>query len=168
MKPGRFAPFSPLSSCKSSRSYIPSHTWATISNERSRAAWSWICAVIISSSAPVRSANRSSPARTVAGEPTTAHASASSASRAPAATSRLDSRSTGGGSGPGVPRRRLTNCLLLRGEQQGGFVVGLGGEDVDAGHHVRLLERRGGLEACAVDLERRPSGTSGAKCEANA
>ncbi len=44
-------------------------TSATISNERSRAWWSKICDVIISSSAPVRATKASIAARTVAGEP---------------------------------------------------------------------------------------------------
>ena len=40
------------------------------SYDRSRAAWSWIAAATISSSAPVSATNASRPARTVSGEPT--------------------------------------------------------------------------------------------------
>jgi len=45
---------------------------AAISNERRRAVWSKMELVIISSSAPVRSANAARPVRTACGEPTTA------------------------------------------------------------------------------------------------
>ena len=49
---------------------------ARISKERSRALWSKICAVTISSSAPVRRMKASRPLLTVAGEPTMAQDSA--------------------------------------------------------------------------------------------
>ena len=48
---------------------------ATISYERRRAAWSQIAETIITSSTRVRSMNSANPSRTVAGEPTTEHAS---------------------------------------------------------------------------------------------
>lgn len=48
------------------------HTSLTISNDRSRTAWSWMWPDTITSSAPVSRTNASSAAATVAGEPTAA------------------------------------------------------------------------------------------------
>ena len=57
-----------------------SRTPAAISYERRRAAWSKICDVIISSSAPVRSMNACNASRTVSGEPIAEQDSTSSSS----------------------------------------------------------------------------------------
>ena len=56
--------------------------------------------------------------------------------------------------GPGRPRAQVDEGLLQRGEQQPRLVVGVGGEDVDAEHHVGLVELLRRLEARAVDVDR--------------
>ena len=100
----------------------------TISNERSRAAWSKIWPVSISSSAPVASRIASSPRRTVSGEPTTETRVIRSTLRplggAPAALHALDRRRER----PGVAPDQLEERLLERGEQAPRLRVGVGRE----------------------------------------
>ena len=62
--------------------------------------------------------------------------------------------STGGGSLPGRPVRRLTKACCSEVNSSLRLLVGVGGEDVEAEHDIGLVQLLGRLEARAVDVER--------------
>jgi hypothetical protein len=90
---------------------MPAYLRAVISYERRRAAWSKICEVIISSSAPVRDEGLQLR-RTVSGEPIAEHDSTESSIDRSGGPSRSSSR-TGGFSLVGRPLRRLTKACCI-------------------------------------------------------
>ena len=112
-----------------------------------RAAWSKICAVTINSSAPVRRMKASSPARTVSGEPTTAQDSAWSSIALACGSSSLVIAFDRRRQLAGPPGAQIDEGLLQRGEQQPRLGVGVGGEDVEAEHHI-------GLSSCSDGWKR--------------
>ena len=111
-------------------------------------AWSWICAVTISSSAPVArdelveaAPHRRRRADDRAGQRVVQHR------RARAGRAGVSMSSTGGGSGPGRPRRRLTKACCSEVNRRRASASVSAANDVDAEHHIGLAEPRRRAEA---------------------
>ncbi len=90
----------------------------------------------MSSSALVSSMKRSSPRRTVSGEPTNEQVSICEACAFSAGDQKLSISSIGGWSTPRVPAQHVGETLLDRGEQPARFLVGVGDHAFIADHGV--------------------------------
>ena len=111
--------------------------------------------MIISSSAPVRSTKASIVAFTVAGvADRRAGQDLVEASRAPAAAGSRHSRRPAAAASPGLPVRRLTKACWSEVASSSASSSRLGGEGVEAEHHIGPVELRRGLEALAIDPDR--------------
>ena len=126
-----------------------------ISNDRRRAAWSKICAVAMTSSAPVSARIVSRPSRTAPGEPTTDTRVMRSTCARSAGLQRPSMLSTGGGSCRGVPRTRFTNCCWSEVKSRRASASVSAANTFTPTIAYGSVERLGGLEIPAVEIEGR-------------
>ena len=125
-----------------------------ISYERNRAAWSKICEVIISSSAPVCATKAFNGAATVSGAPIAEHDSTESSIARSCGAERLEVAAHRRLQARRAAAAQVHESLLHRGRQELRFLVGVGGKHVKAEHDVRLVQLRRRLEIGAVEFDR--------------